>query len=282
MEAEKQEEGLKGLVNERCETDVSFTHLSNNVWRASTVRWYGVLPEWECDSYSYRYRFSLLLDGVAVTNHEYGVKWPERCAQVRWLPPLENGTTFGEPKYYFSGNYWYCEIKFVDFVKETAGEVSTVLQDGREIPFVWTGQYAKQIRSEENFHVLQCRGAVPPEWGGLTDCYTVRGIQYFIAQQAEKDPNIVTNTWIVKAPTAEAAQKRTKVIIEQAILSEMRASARVSKANRGFRELKAKEHAGYNAAFRYHCYYRHLYGENPEREWHPAYKKEKDEYEKGK
>lgn len=52
------------------------------------------------------------------------------------------------------------------------------------------------------------------------------------------------------------------------------ASEKTIMDNRGFRELKAKEHIGFNAAYRYHCSYRLKYGDNPKHVVHPAYKKE--------
>ena len=65
--------------------------------------------------------------------------------------------------------------------------------------FTWTGQYARQIREEEEFHLKQDRGEVSSEQGGQGDCFTVRGIKYFIEEQARTNANIATSTWIVKA-----------------------------------------------------------------------------------
>ena len=44
---------------------------------------------------------------------------------------------------------------------------------------------------------------------------------------------------------------------------EMRNCNNLWKAELGFIEINAKEEAGYNAAWKYHCTYEELFGENP-------------------
>ncbi|MDO5319433.1 MAG: hypothetical protein Q4G65_12465 [bacterium] len=141
------------------------------------------------------------------------------------------------------------------------------------MPFTWTGQYAAQIREEELFHLRQFRGEVPVSEGGLADCWTVRGIQYYIRQLAASYSFIDVGTWTVRGSTADEARSRTLGVIANAVQNELVESSRIMNldSTRGHMELKAKERINYNACFRYHCTYRGKYGANPVRELHPAY-----------
>ena len=128
-------------------------------------------------------------------------------------------------------------------------------------------------RSVKKYHIRQIMGLLPIEDGGFGDCFTTKGIKYYLAQLARNDPNIVTSTWIVKGATADMAVANANRVINDAIELEIVQSKLVmdKHSNVGYMEKKAKEHVGYNAAFRYHCYYQERYGENPRRELHPAW-----------
>ena len=142
------------------------------------------------------------------------------------------------------------------------------------MPFTWTGQYAAQIREEELFHLRQFRGEVPVEQGGLADCWTVRGIQYYIRQLAASYSFIDVGTWTVRGSTADEARNRALGVIAAAIQEERQTSSGIMNLNRAYMELKAKDHVNYNACWRYHCTYEREqgYGPNPQRVLHPAYR----------
>ena len=61
-------------------------------------------------------------------------------------------------------------------------------------------------------------------------------------------------------------------LIKNAEALEVEKSKSLYKGRRGFREMMAKEHAGYNAAFKYHCTYKGIYGDNPTNIIHDAYR----------
>ncbi len=84
--------------------------------------------------------------------------------------------------------------------------------------------------------------------------------------------------WKRTPPAASAsprtARARAEDVIRQAVQDEIRVSGVLTDPegpNRAYMELKAKEHAGYNACWRYHCTYQKSFGANPQRLLHPAY-----------
>ncbi|MDO5318676.1 MAG: hypothetical protein Q4G65_08630, partial [bacterium] len=262
-------------VNDGHGTDVTLTRTGPGTWKTSTIYWYGVRPDRECRDSKNAYRFVLSRGGTRVTYATCGVRFPEDGANANWRPPTSNDTAPGAPRHVQTAteDHWCCDIVFREFEKE-AGYISTRIGTNN-VPFTWTGQYAAQIRAEELFHLKQSRGEVPVSEGGFPDCFTVRGIQYFIRQQAATNSCIDTATWTVRGATAAEARTRAEGVIRQAVQEEIEKSRDImfKDANRAYMELKAKEHAGYNACFRYHCTYERLpeYGPNPQRELHPAY-----------
>ena len=168
-----------------------------------------------------------------------------------------------------SGGFWYCSIIFEEFDK-SLGLITSEPSEPNEF-FTWSGQYADKIREEEEFHMKQFRGEVPLEQGGQGDCFTVRGLKYFIAQQAKTNANIATSTWIVKGDTAKEAEENCMQVIKEAIAAEIAVSNQIMGSDKGFRELKVKERVRYNAGWRYHCTYLQTYGSSPKDHTHPAY-----------
>lgn len=137
--------------------------------------------------------------------------------------------------------------------------------------FTWSGQYADKVREEEEFHLQQLKGLVPDDQGGQGDCFTTKGIKYFITQQAVSNANIVTSTWIVKGTSKQEAEQNADMVINEAVANEIRESFRIRQADRGFREYTVKQRVNFNAAFRYHCAYEQEYGPRPANNVHPAY-----------
>ena len=260
------------LVNDGHGTSITFTGVGDDTWRTSQIHWYGVLPERECYSYRHPYEFKLMCEGRCILAKRYPVRWPERNAYAYWSYPSTNGTHPGEARHYHSASedFWYCEIVFEEFEKD-AGLIMTEPSETDEL-FTWTGQYARQIREEEEFHLKQDRGEVSSEQGGQGDCFTVRGIKYFIAEQASTNANIATSTWIVKGATEAEAVRNSEQVIAAALAREIAVSRTIWEADRGFRELTVKEHVDYNAAYRYHCTYQNVYGSQPVNNVHPAYR----------
>ena len=259
------------LVNDGHGTEITFTRSGASVWKTSEVYWYGVLPDRDCHVYHHPYAITLKVDGQEALTRKLSVYWPETNAHATFFGPLTNATRPGAAKHYnaTSGGFWYCSIVFEEFDK-SLGLITSEPSEPGEF-FTWSGQYADKILEEEEFHMKQFRGEVPLEQGGQGDCYTVKGLKYFIAQQAKTNVNIATSTWIVKGDTAEKAEENCRQVIQAAMEKEMAVSKQIMDSDKGFRELKAKEHVGYNAGLRYHCTYLQKYGASPKNHTHPAY-----------
>lgn len=257
------------LVNDNRGTAVTAKKIGLNIWRTSPIYWYGVLPDRDCSKYHHEYSFDLRENGKTVISRKCPVGWPESNAFSAVLPPSENDTHRSEAKFYHSKSedYWYCEIIFEPFNFEQ-GSICTE-PDG--VNFTWTGQYADKIRAEEEFHIKQVKGEVPTSQGGQGDCYTIKGLKYFISQQAISNQNVVTSTWIVKGKTRQEAEDNADAVIANAVKQELVESLKIRFADRGFMEYAVKRHLNYNAAFRYHCSYEETYGSNPINHSHPAY-----------
>ncbi len=264
--------GSGTLVNDNHGTTVTTEKTGTHIWRTSPIYWYGVLPDRDCAKYHHEYAFDLRENGLTVLSRKCPVGWPESNAHSLVLPPTGNDTHRGEAKFYHSTSedYWYCEIVFKPFQFEE-GSIYTE-PDGQN--FTWTGQYADKVRAEEEFHIKQVRGEVPTSQGGQGDCYTIKGLKYFVSQQAISNQNVVTSTWIVKGETRQDAEDNADAVIARAVNQELAESLRIRFEDRGFMEYSVKRHLNYNAAYRYHCSYEEAYGSNPINHVHPAYVKE--------
>jgi hypothetical protein len=246
------------LINNNKGTAISFTETENPlIWRASKTYWYGVSPDAECWDDTHEYEFSVKLDGVEYTVlKDYVVSLPDENPGMR--PDLPNEDTSEtiihdpEPVPGVGGRY-RCLIEFKDFIKE-----------GHLFGLPTTDQYAEETQKEEEFHKKQWLGEVSINLGGQGDLYTGKGIQYMLGW-------VRTGPWYVYGATpGEASFLAEQTVIEGEEL-EVEASNNIFDNDRGFIELKAKEHAGYNAAYTYECTYLSTHGANPTNHHHPAY-----------
>ena len=80
------------LVNDGHGTEITFTQSGANVWKTSTVYWYGVLPDRDCHTYRHSYAITLKVDGQAALTRRLAVHWPENNAHATFFAPLTNAT----------------------------------------------------------------------------------------------------------------------------------------------------------------------------------------------
>ena len=238
-------------------TSITFTPTDNPlVWRTSTVYWYGKLPGQCCYKNRFAYEFTLAVDtDLCVVSNRCTVGWPDENPNATCFVAEDSDTVVHEPEPVPGiTNYYRCLIEFGGFLKVAcyAG-----------LP---TCQYCEEIDREEEYHVKQWLGQVSTDEGGLGDCFSAKGVAW-MANCIGDGP------WYTYASTPEEARERAIEMVEQAEQAELSLSTSIKDNDRGFRELKAKAHAGYNAAFMYHCVYEHDpdYGANPVNHRHPAY-----------
>jgi len=239
-------------------TGISFAQTSEPlVWKTSKIFWYGVLPDRCCwDKSTSPYRFELTMNGCCKDSKDFSVDWPgdfddSISYDCRKMSQVHNP----EEIHTSDGSYYRCLIEFLDF-RKTASRVGNP-----------TNQYADEIIKEENYHVKQFLGLVPLEDGGQGDCFTAKGIRWHLGI-----PENVS--FYVTGSTPDDALAKAQNLLAKGESEEYFTSTVVwSRDLYAFVEIKAKEVAGYNAAFKYHCTYEPEYGLASQQinHAHPAY-----------
>ena len=239
----------EGIVN-KYGTDVFFSPTSDPlVWRTSKIYWYGKNPGQCCASYRFPYHFSLSVDdGLCGSEASYPVQMPENedpCMYGDVEPSSES--IIHEPEQVPGvTNQYRCRIEFKDFHKTA-----------RIVGLPTTDQYAEETEKEEEFHKKQWLGTVPTSQGGQGDCFTAEGLIFFAGFTGN-------GPYYVYGNTPEEAKEKAKRTLNCCNTKEYMACSEIWNAERGFIELKAKEHAGYNAAWKYHCTYEEEFGSSPQ------------------
>ncbi|MCA1809705.1 MAG: hypothetical protein LC725_09700 [Lentisphaerae bacterium] len=236
-------------------TSISFTPTDNPLmWRTSKLYWYGKLPDNCCWSNRYEYNFALTVNGSHTVSNRYAMDWPDEDPKMNGTVKWPSTTVINEPELVpgFT-NYYRCLIEFGDFPKQT-----------QIIGIPTTCQYATEIANEEEYHALQWMGEVGVEQGGQGDCFTAKGLKWWIGWVGE-------GPWYTYGNTPEEALADAIIRVSTGQDEEWNKSEEIILADHGFVELKAKEYVNYNAAFKYHCTYEPIYGPNPTNHHHPAY-----------
>ena len=251
LEAEPVETG--SLIN-KGGTSIGFTPTDDPlVWRTSTVYWYGLLPDNCCWNNKYAYLFSLSVLGCVVTE-QYHVDWPNESPRMVGDVSATSSTIIHESEPVPGiANFYRCLIEFGGFLKTARVE---------EVPT--TDQYNEETTKEEEFHAKQWLGEVSTSEGGQGDCFTAKGVAWHA--------NCVgAGPWHMYGFSPEVAKAKAEDTVEAGEREEKRKSLEIWESDRGFVELKAKAHAGYNAAWKSHCTYEQTYGATPKNHNHPAY-----------
>ena len=278
------------LVNCFNKFDVVIAHKAGNQWKTKdVVYWYGVKQDRLGYNERFKYVFDLKYKGEVLKSKQLSVRWPEGNSHGGWIPTVSNGTVPGEIKHHTTTtpSYWYCKIDFKKFDKYPGFTWTDDFTDFHD-----TSQYSAKIKDEEEYHVKQLRGEVDIEHGGQADCYTVKGLQYFVGELAKDDmyKKYITRfyekngekegCWGVKGDSEKDVLDIANEVIKAAVEKEIAESKRVMKYNadkdvgkRGYMELKAKEVVDYNAAWLYRYTYLSVFGPNPKRMIHKAYQK---------
>ena len=249
-----------GNVLNKKGTGITFTQDGGSIlkWKTTRTYWYGLAPAKCCWSNSHAYKFEMTVNGCCKTSHVYSVGMPKGNASVSADFERYSKTIIYAPEPFLQGinRFYLCNVQYGDFIKtyEIHGLPST-------------DQYAEEAEKEENYHVQQWLGQVPSDQGGQGDILTGQGIKWFAKSKIGASDYVLHGDYFTAARMVrEAVDYGEK---EEAALS-MRS---IWERDRGFVEVKAKEHAGYNAAFKYHCTYEDEYGPAHQQinHVHPAY-----------
>ncbi len=246
----------KGNIINKAGTAVEFYPTVNPlVWHTSKIYWYGIEPDFCCYTNHFPYRFTLHVDGALTSTKDFRVGWPNDArSYADWYVPERSMTRIHPPELTPGGqpNRFRCRIEFMDFYVKAEPIVNA------------THQYRLEVEAEERFHVQQDLSEVSKEQGGWTDFYKARGLAWALDWDLE-------GPWYAYGDDQQTAWNNAKKYVEQADEKEFWKSFELQMNSSGYAELKAKQHAGYNAAFKYHCVYEPIDGPNPINHVHPAY-----------
>lgn len=214
-------------------------------FRCDKIYWYGVVTEEInecCYTYIHEYEFTLKLNNVDMVKKKYAVGWPNENPGYVFLfdyKDINKYEVFSNPKPTSTNDLYMCELTFVDFI--------LIVDEFEDLPT--TDQYSEETYREETYHQMQIKGEVPFDKGGLGHCYSKRGL-IWCAGFGDTEGKIY-----VYGSTLEETEKLAKKVVCDAIKKECKISKEISEKSHLFREYWAKEYAGYNAAYKFHCTY---------------------------
>jgi len=236
-------------------TDIQFMPTPDPaVWRMSQTYWYGVQSLASCFDNHNSYTISLSVNGQVAAQKDFRVGWPAENPQGGGTMDEPSATVIHEAEAVPGiPNYYRCLIEFGDFPKQ-----------GVLLGVPTTDQYADETEKEETYHMWQFLGTVADGEGGQGDCGTAKGIKWMIGW-------VGNGPWYTYGATVEEAHELAVERVATGEDAERAMTASIWEQDRGFLELKAKDYAGYSAAWTYHCTYEAQYGANPANHHHPAY-----------
>ena len=247
-----------------------YVNESLNKWPTTKIYWYGLSDAANgcCYWSKFNYVFELHVDGVLCDVHKYNVVWP------RETPSFSEVVCVGISTYELAepcgGGRFRSHLKLADFGRtaNVGGQPSSC-------------QYTREMDKEENYHKDQDLCVVPVEKCGEGDLFTARGIFYcatnFCANGGQFNVNANTTVEIsgddiyVYADDELTAELDANEILTCFEAEENRLSRSLRKSRLLLKEFWAKNHAGYNAAWKYHCTYGKGSETEPAYERHPAF-----------
>lgn len=220
-------------------TDMQFSKESTLKFKVEKTYWYGLGKPNCCHHNRFPYEVKLFerREGLVATE-EVTVGWPDEH------PEAEVEVDF--PAYQLlivkEGDNYKAELVFSEFER-------------RIVPFdedSVTDQYREETIKEEKYHIKQFTGEVPWKEGGEPDIYSVEKIR----ESLVGDLNDSTIRFFSRfGESKDEFSDRIQNSVDAALRKERMISEKVMSTNLYYRESKAKAHAGYNAAWMYHCTY---------------------------
>lgn len=198
--------------------------------------WYGLQHPNDCFFLQYYYRLTLSSDYEAVAVRMETVGWPDENPEMTLFVECVETT----PEVYPDGlGRYVLRIKRWSFRRMTDWDTST-------------DQYSAETEIEERYHERQARGEVGLDCGGEPDLFDMDRVFSRLG-------NPVSNGYYV----FRSAIGESSAVFKMRVLNDLREEVEIEEAESerywrrdlGIRELKAKNVAGYNAAFKYHCTY---------------------------
>ena len=254
-----------GAIINKAGTDIFFAEVGSPLnWKTSNVYWFGLLPDKECYTFKNEYAFTLLANGIPAKIRDYPVGWPD---EEPVMVPLvqKHPTNIAHPLPSDDGSRLRIVVSLGDFSK-----TGIVHNANNPLGPLRTTQYAAETETEEHYHLEQWVGIAPSAKGGQADCFTTRGIGYFLGFGSDETTiEIYSDSTDAEAFFASVVEQ-----VDQAEEKETEIGWQIWMDDKGLVEKSAKDEAGYNAAWRYHCTYANDPSLNLIDHRHPAFERD--------
>lgn len=231
-------EGGGNPVN-KAGTDMRFTRQSALEFYVEKTYWYGLDKPNCCYLNSFPYEVKLFerLEGLVATD-EVTVGWPDEHPEAKVYPKFPEC----QVPIIEDGARYKAIVDLPQFVRVIAPFDKDSVTD----------QYREETIKEEEYHVKQFTGNVSWEEGGEPDIYSVNKVCERLTAGSNLTNGVI---YSYEGESKSAFTERVRKELQAEVDEEVRISQEVLDANLWYRELKAKTHAGYNAAWKYHCTY---------------------------
>ena len=213
--------------------------------------WYGLAGEEDCYMKQFYYLIKLKSDGEVVAQNRKTVGWPDEHPEMTLTPMLIATKPCIEV---MPNGLFKMLLQKWRFELHTSTSAAT-------------DQYAEETALEEDYHRLQALGRVGLDCGGEPDLFDMNRV--FAGETYYSD---VYEFHSFIGESRDDFKFRVLYEFHRRANAESEASYDIWQRDTGYREKVAKRHAGYNAAWKYHCTYgniesRFYYG--PEEEQQP-------------
>lgn len=218
---------------------MQFSKESTLKFKVEKTYWYGLGKPNCCHHNRFPYEVKLFerREGLVATE-EVTVGWPDEHPEAEVdpkFPEYQVPITVDGSRYKAVINLPQFERVVVPFDKDSV-----------------TDQYREETIKEEEYHIKQFTGEASWEEGGEPDIYSIDKVYERLAVSANLVNGVI---YSYVGESKSAFTERVRKEIQAEVDEEVRISQEVLDVNLWYREVKAKAHAGYNAAWQYHCTY---------------------------
>lgn len=230
---------LESPVNKKG-TKMEFIRESPLVFQIPKTYWYGLKKPKCCYTNEFPYEITLreTNDGIVEVQQVcVGMPRGEPAeAKVAWVDP-QRSIIIVE-----NGNGYKAIVNLGDFKTKVTPCKENLITD----------QYKEETLKEESYHIQQLTGKVSWEKGGELDVYSAAKIRTNLLLNNKSES---IDFYSREGENSISFSNRVVQVVKKSIEKEKDISKFLLDVNYYYRELKAKEYAGYNAAWMYHCTY---------------------------
>lgn len=216
-------------------TNMNFFRSENPCeFNADKTYWYGLAHPNDCYYMQYYYNLELWSDTEPVASIDVCVGWPDEHPEMVMTTTLQESEPYVEKMHDGTFIMKMKPWRFVFNVEKYGA----------------SDQYGVEVDREEEYHRQQALGVVGLEFGGEPDLYDMDRV---FAGVPMSDGYYIFHSTPFETKDTFCARVRYQLAIKA--YAECDISKNYWVRDTGYREKMAKQVAGYNAAWRYHCTY---------------------------